>query len=190
MNLARIAGERVALRAAVSSLAAQAAISLINNHGDIGKTLKELGSSQTVKAALAAALTAGVLDKIGATEAMKSLTGPNATFSDKLTYNLINATGRALTNTAINGGNLEDALKQALVGGIDADTGAARVPQLVDDSGEQHSMACDLGTGFGQCIAQFVERVILESHAGLQFLDAGLLVHAGILTDRPRPMPQ
>uniref|UniRef100_UPI0035B164DE DUF637 domain-containing protein n=1 Tax=Limnohabitans sp. TaxID=1907725 RepID=UPI0035B164DE len=38
--------------------------------------------------------------------------------SEKLTYNLINATGRALTNTAINGGNLEDALKQALIGGI------------------------------------------------------------------------
>ena len=104
--------------AAVSSLAAQATISLINNKGDIGKTLKELGSSQTVKATLAAVLTAGVLDKIGATDAMKSLTGPNATFADKLSYNLINATGRALTNTAITGGNLEDALKQALVGGI------------------------------------------------------------------------
>lgn len=39
-------------------------------------------------------------------------------FSEKLTYNLINATGRALTNTAINGGNLEETLKQALIGGI------------------------------------------------------------------------
>jgi hypothetical protein len=39
-------------------------------------------------------------------------------FSEKLTYNLINASGRALTNTAINGGNLEDALKQALIGGL------------------------------------------------------------------------
>ncbi len=48
---------------------------------------------------------------------MKDLSGQTG-FSEKLTYNLINATGRALTNTAINGGNLEDALKQALIGGI------------------------------------------------------------------------
>ncbi|WP_310611364.1 DUF637 domain-containing protein [Limnohabitans sp.] len=102
--------------AAFSSLAAQASITLINNKGDVGKTLKELGSSQTVKATLTAMLTAGVLDKLGATATMKDLSGQTG-FSEKLTYNLINATGRALTNTAINGGNLEDALKQALIGG-------------------------------------------------------------------------
>ncbi len=103
--------------AAFSSLAAQASISFVNNKGDITKTLKELGSSQTVKATIAAALTAGVLDRLGATATMKELSGQTG-FSEKLTYNLINATGRALTNTAINGGNLEDTLKQALVGGI------------------------------------------------------------------------
>ena len=37
----------------------QASISFVNNKGDIGKTLKELGSSQSVKATIAAALTAG-----------------------------------------------------------------------------------------------------------------------------------
>jgi Possible hemagglutinin (DUF637)/Pre-toxin domain with VENN motif len=103
--------------AAFSSLAAQASITLVNNKGDIGKTLKQLGSSQTVKAIIAAALTAGVLDKLGSTATMKDLATKTG-FSEKLTYNLINATGRALTNTAINGGSLEDALKQALIGGL------------------------------------------------------------------------
>ncbi len=103
--------------AAFTSLAAQASITFVNNKGDIGKTLKELASSQTVKATIAAALTAGVLDKLGATSGMKDLSSKTG-FSEKLTYNLINATGRALTNTAINGGNLEDALKQALIGGL------------------------------------------------------------------------
>jgi filamentous hemagglutinin len=103
--------------AAFTSLAAQASITFVNNKGDIGKTLKELASSQTVKATIAAALTAGVLDKLGATSTMKDLSSKTG-FSEKLTYNLINATGRALTNTAINGGNLEDALKQALIGGL------------------------------------------------------------------------
>ncbi len=99
--------------AAFTSLAAQASIVFVNNKGDVGKTLKELASSQTIKATIAAALTAGVLDKLGATSTMKDLAGKTG-FSEKLTYNLINATGRALTNTAINGGNLQDALKSAL----------------------------------------------------------------------------
>jgi hypothetical protein len=103
--------------AAFTSLAAQASITLVNNKGDIGKTLKDMSSSSTVKAALAAALTAGVLEKIGASSTMTEL-GKTGQFADKLTYNLINATGRALTTTAINGGDLQGALKAALVGGL------------------------------------------------------------------------
>jgi filamentous hemagglutinin len=48
-----------AANAAFSSLAAQASISLINNKGDVSKTLKELGSSQTVKNMIIAAGVAG-----------------------------------------------------------------------------------------------------------------------------------
>jgi len=103
--------------AAFSSLASQASITLINNRGDIGKTLKDLGRSDTVKATLAAALTAGALDKIGTLPGMDTLSKSTA-FTDKLTANLVNAGGRALTNTAINGGSLEDALKGAMIGGL------------------------------------------------------------------------
>ncbi|MDP3373946.1 MAG: DUF637 domain-containing protein [Hydrogenophaga sp.] len=106
-----------AANAAFSSLAAQASITLVNNKGNIGKTLKDLAKSDIVKATIAAALTAGVLDKLNATQTLQDLSKKTG-FSDKLTYNLINAGGRALTNTAINGGNLEDALKQALIGGL------------------------------------------------------------------------
>jgi hypothetical protein len=49
-----------ALNAGFSALAAQASVSLANNGGDIGKTLKELGSSNTVKNTLVAMSTAGV----------------------------------------------------------------------------------------------------------------------------------
>ncbi len=103
--------------AAFSSLASQASITLINNRGDIGKTLKDLGRSDTVKATLAAALTAGALDKIGTLPGMDTLSKSTA-FTDKLTANLVNAGGRALTNTAIHGGSLEDALKGAMIGGL------------------------------------------------------------------------
>lgn len=136
--------------AAFSSLAAQASITLINNKGDVGKTLKELGSSQTVKATLTAMLTAGVLDKLGATTTMKDLSGQTG-FSEKLTYNLINATGRALTNTAINGGNLEDALKQALIGGI-VDTAHGQVASQIKGL-ESDYLAHKLAHALAGCVA-------------------------------------
>ncbi|HHS1417267.1 TPA: DUF637 domain-containing protein, partial [Neisseria meningitidis] len=52
--------------AAFASLASQASVSLINNKGDVGKTLKELGRSRTVKKLVVAAAIAGVSNKIGA----------------------------------------------------------------------------------------------------------------------------
>jgi filamentous hemagglutinin len=113
--------------AAFSSLAAQASITLVNNKGDIGKTLKDMGTSSTIKATLAAVLTAGVIDKLGATSTMSELS-KTGQFTDKLTYNLINATGRALTSTAINGGDLQGALKAAIVGGlVDTEHGQAAI---------------------------------------------------------------
>ena len=111
--------------AAFTSLASQAAITLINNQGNIGKTLSDLASSNTAKAALAAVLTAGAMVQIGAMPGMQTLSQGTA-FSDKLTFNLINATGRALTSAAIYGGSLESALQTALVSGlIDTAQGAA-----------------------------------------------------------------
>ena len=131
-------------------MAAQASIIFVNNKGDVGKTLKELGSSQAVKATLTAMLTAGVLDKLGATATMKDLSGQTG-FSEKLTYNLIIATGRALTNTAINGGNLEDALKQALIGGI-VDTAHGQVASKIGQSGFDY-VSHKLAHALAGCVA-------------------------------------
>jgi large exoprotein involved in heme utilization and adhesion len=137
--------------AAFASLAAQASITLINNKGDVGKTLKELGSSQTVKATIAAALTAGVLDKLQATSTMRELSRQTG-FSEKLTFNLINASGRALTNTAINGGNLEDALKQALIGGL-VDTAHGQVASKIKTDLEYNYLAHKLAHALAGCAA-------------------------------------
>ena len=136
--------------AAFTSLAAQASITLINNKGDIGKTLKDMSSSSTVKATLAAVLTAGVIDKLGATSTMETLRKSGG-FSDKLTFNLINATGRALTNTAINGGNLEDTLKAALVGGL-VDTAQGRAASLIGANVSDY-MAHKLAHALAGCVA-------------------------------------
>lgn len=101
--------------AAVASLAAQAWITLINSGGDIGKTLKEMGKYDMVKAAAAAAFTAGALDKIGVFDSIKKLQGREA-LRDQLTLNLNNAGGRSLTNMAITGSSFEDRITCASIG--------------------------------------------------------------------------
>jgi filamentous hemagglutinin len=136
--------------AAFTSLATQASISLINNKGDIGKTLKEMGSSSTVKATLAAVVTAGAISKLGATSTMSGLQ-QSGQFADKLTYNLINATGRALTTTAITGGNLQDALKQALVGGL-VDTAHGQAASAIKGL-EADYLAHKLAHALAGCVA-------------------------------------
>jgi hypothetical protein len=95
-----------------------------------------LSNSSTAKATLAAVLTAGVLDKLGTTSTMAALRNSGG-FADKLTYNLINATGRALTTTAINGGDLQGALKAAIVGGL-VDTAQGQAASLIGQSGADY----------------------------------------------------
>lgn len=136
--------------AAFMSLSSQAAITFVNNKGNIGKTLSDLAKSDIVKATITAALTAGVLDKIGALEGMQGLKD-STQFADKLTYNLINAGGRALTNVAINGGDLEDALKQALVGGL-VDTAHGAVASQIKLAGFDY-LAHKLAHALAGCVA-------------------------------------
>lgn len=140
----------LAANAAFTSLAAQASITFVNNKGNIGKTLSDLAKSDIVKATIAAALTAGALGHVNALPSMQGLNlgDPWAT---KLAHNLIIAGGRALVNTAINGGSLEDALKQALVGGL-VDTAQGHVASLIKAEGFDY-LAHKLAHALAGCVA-------------------------------------
>jgi len=96
-----------------------------------------------------------VLDKIGGMNGMReirtSIQNGTAGFSDKLTYNLINAGGRALTNTAINGGDLKDALKQALIGGL-VDTAHGQVASKIGEAGLDY-ISHKLAHALAGCVA-------------------------------------
>ncbi len=101
--------------AAVTSLAAQASIGLINNGGDIGKTLKEMGSKDSIKNLAASVVTAGLLSQVGTALNLK----PDSTLlSDRLVNNFTTSVGSTLVQTAINGGNLGDNLQVALLAGL------------------------------------------------------------------------
>ena len=101
--------------AAFTALVSQASISLINNKGNIGNTLKELGRSSTVKNLVVAAATAGVADKIGAS-ALNNISDKQ--WVNDLTVNLANAGSAALINTTVNSGSLKDNLEANILAAL------------------------------------------------------------------------
>ncbi|HEZ4635713.1 TPA: S-layer family protein [Neisseria meningitidis] len=101
--------------AAFTSLATQASISLVNNKGNVGKTLKELGRSRTVKNLVVAAATAGVSNEIG-TSALANVSDKQ--WVNNMTVNLADAGSAALINTAVNGGSLKDNLEANILAAL------------------------------------------------------------------------
>ena len=134
--------------AAFTALASQASISLINNKGDINKTLKELGKSHTVKNLVVAATTAGVADKLG-TSALANVSDTH--WVNNMTVNLAEAGSVALINTAVNGGSLKDSLEAeilaALVNTAHGEA-ASKIKQL-----DQHSIAHKIAHAVAGCAA-------------------------------------
>jgi filamentous hemagglutinin len=117
--------------AAVATLATQTAIAVIDNKGDLGAALKDLGSKDNIKALVTAIATAGLLDKLGTELNLKS--GKDASFIDKLQTNLINGVASSVLSTAINGGSIEDALKNAIKGAV-INTLAAQGANTIGDA--------------------------------------------------------
>jgi len=99
----------------VTSLASQASVSLVNNGGDIGKTLKELGSKNSIRNLAASVVTAGLLSQVSTALNLK----PDSTLlSDRLINNFTTSVGSTLVQTAINGGDLQNNLEKALLAGL------------------------------------------------------------------------
>nr|WP_101088962.1 S-layer family protein [Neisseria meningitidis] len=134
--------------AAFTSLATQASISLVNNKGNVGKTLKELGRSRTVKNLVVAAATAGVSNKIG-TSALANVSDKQ--WVNNMTVNLADAGSAALINTAVNGGSLKDNLEAnilaALVNTAHGEA-ASKIKQL-----DQHYIVHKIAHAIAGCAA-------------------------------------
>lgn len=101
--------------AAVTSIATNASVSLMNNGGNIGKTLKDLGSQNSVKGLVASVATAGLLSQVSA---VLNLKPDSSLLSDRLINNFTTSVSSTLVQTAINGGSLEDNLQLALLSGL------------------------------------------------------------------------
>jgi len=101
--------------AAVTTLATQVSISLINNGGDIGKTLKDLGSKESIRNLATSVVTASLLSQVSKALNLK----PDSTlFSDRVYVNIVNSTGSAIVNTAIKGGSFAENFEAAILSGL------------------------------------------------------------------------
>ncbi|WP_192871675.1 DUF637 domain-containing protein, partial [Variovorax sp. JS1663] len=111
-----------AVQMGVSALASRASVSLANNDGDLGKVLKELGSSESIKAIATSMLTAGVIEGLGASgllpQNVANATNGSARFTDQLQRQLIDNAAGAVVRSAVNGTSLEDELRQGLVNAL------------------------------------------------------------------------
>lgn len=102
----------VATNAAGIALQTQAVITLINNKGDISKTLKDMASSDTIRNMATAALTAGVGAQLGLGSAATD------TFGQKLANGVGTGLTQAVADATINGVSFEEALKNSLLSSL------------------------------------------------------------------------
>jgi hypothetical protein len=120
-----------AIAAGLTTLATQAAVTIINNQGDVGKTLEDMGKSENIRAVVTAMVTAGALQGLNQSLGMSKVNA-KSTFTEQLQKNVINNTASALVNHAINGGDLQQQLEQSLKSAF-IDTGAAQGANWIGD---------------------------------------------------------
>ncbi len=172
------AGIDAAASAAVSTLASQATVSLINNRGNIGAVLKEMGSSATVRSLLIAMGTAGLT--AGLASELNIDISKTADFQNKLAHAALRAGTGTVLNSTIGGQRFEDALKSGAlsmattlasqvlfekIGDLAADHGLAEgdLRKVV-----MHAVAgCAVGQITQQCVAGAIGAGLQEAAGGL-----------------------
>ena len=138
--------------AAFTSLASQASVSLINNKGDVSKTLEELGRSSTVKNLVVAAATAGMANKIGTSSLANVSEIP---WVNNMNVNLANASSAALINTAVNGNSLKDSLEANILAALVNTAHGEAASRIKGINGEnwQHYVAHKIAHAVTGCAA-------------------------------------
>jgi hypothetical protein len=127
-----------AASAAISSLASQAAVAMVNNGGDIGKTLEQLGKEESIKNLLLTMATAGALDKLNQSLSYNGVSfsdiNAKSTFGSQLLKNVTNNLASSAVDAAINGKPFnEDAISKALSSAL-VTTGMAQGANAIGDA--------------------------------------------------------
>ncbi|HEU4459695.1 MAG TPA: DUF637 domain-containing protein, partial [Methylibium sp.] len=105
-----------AAAAAMTTLASQAAISVVNNQGNLARTLDDLGSRENVRALIVSMLGAGIAS--GLTDALNLPRGQQlagASFGTQFQSYAVQTLSAAGVNAVVNGTSFETAARNALV---------------------------------------------------------------------------
>jgi filamentous hemagglutinin len=118
LGLAGNAVAEAAIQAGLQSLINKSAVALVNNQGDIGAALKELGSSANIRSLLTSMVAAGLTVQLADVAGVGYELPANAPLADRIVQDiqqgLIRATVKAGVSTVIEGGKLDDNLLGAL----------------------------------------------------------------------------
>jgi filamentous hemagglutinin len=125
------------MAAGATSLMSTAAVSFVNNGGDIGQTLNDLGDKDNVKGYLLSMATAGALHMMGDTlmidgKKLNDITPKNSNFGTNFGKNLVNNVTSAVLNSAVTGTSLEDNVANALLNSL-VDTASGQVAVAIGD---------------------------------------------------------
>ena len=135
----------VVANAGFSSLVSQAATAIVGNGGDIGAALKQLGSSDTLKALATSMVTAGLIEGLGVQDALTSAPATGASqsaakmtdFANKLKVGIAKASISATVDSVVNGAPLGKNLKTGLVNAV-VNVAGAEVANII---GQQAALA-------------------------------------------------
>ncbi len=165
--------------AAFTSLVTQASLSLINNQGNLGAVLKDLGSSNALKSLAVAVVTAGVTQ--GLVKDLGIDVSKTADFADRLAYQAVQSGVGVAANTTIGGVAFDDALKSGALSIVTAMASQTLFKSIGDLAGEleidegdirkviAHAVAgCAVGQITQNCVAGAIG-------AGLQELGGDVL---------------
>jgi filamentous hemagglutinin len=167
-----------ATTAAITTLASQAAVSLINNQGDVGKTLEDLSSDENIQQLLASVLTAGVT--AGVTSGL-NLPNPatNTTFASRFTTYATQAMVGAGVNSLVYGQPLEETAKTALISAL-----AQSLTSEIGDWGKEYGMAP------GSAAKIVAHAVVQCAAASVQGNDCGSAALGGAIAEALAPVSQ
>ncbi len=134
LGLAEGSAAALAAQAGFTTPASQAAISLINNQGDLGAVLSDLGSSANLRALASAIVTAGVLQTAGLTVDASSL-------GENIQNAALRGAVKASIEVGIDGRSPGEAITGALLGALAQGIGA----EIAGEIGEAYTEAAENG---------------------------------------------
>ncbi|MRT38432.1 filamentous hemagglutinin N-terminal domain-containing protein [Acinetobacter sp. RIT698] len=154
------------VNAALTSLATQTSLSLINNKGDLSKTLKELGSKEYIKSLATSVVTAGILDSVSKT---LNLPTNSTDIVDKIYANTITALTSSVIEASINGDlsqiDLEKILLNALSNSLQAKAAGQIHDLRVGNSLDMNYVVTKILHAVSGCVAAKISKKECEAGA-------------------------